>query len=239
MQVQRLSIIIPCYNEEATVSETLRRLLAVDIGKVEKDIVVVDDGSRDRSIEIVEEIRKQYPQTIRLFVQPKNKGKGAAVWRGLSETRGELVVIQDADLEYHPEDFRQMLTLFALPQVDVVFGSRRMLPGNPVSGIAEYIGAQVINAFTNLLYRAQITDQFTCYKMFRKELIPQLKMHSERFEFDAELTAKLLRLGQRVQEVPIRYFPRSRAEGKKIRWLDGLIWLWQIIKHRFTRREAW
>lgn len=239
MPVKMLSIIIPCYNEERTIREALERVLTADLRDVKKDVIVVDDGSRDKSVKIVKEVEQQNSDVLRLLVQPKNKGKGAAVWRGLNEARGELVVIQDADLEYHPEDFRQMLALFVLPQVDVVFGSRRMLTGNPVSGVAEFLGAQVINAFTNVLYGARITDQFTCYKMFRRELMSQLEMRSQRFEFDAELTAKLLRLGQRVQEVPIRYFPRSRQEGKKIRWRDGVAWLWQIIKHRFTRREAW
>lgn len=237
--IKTLSIIVPCYNEERTIAELLSRALAADIGRVGRDIVVVDDFSRDKSREIVQKIVDQNPNTVRLLTQSENRGKGAAVWRGIQVARGELVVIQDADLEYHPQDFRQMLPLFDLEKVDVVFGSRRLLPDNPVSGVAEYIGAQTINFFTNLLYGARITDQFTCYKMFRRELIPQLKMHSERFEFDAELTAKLLRLGQKVQEVPIRYLPRSREEGKKIRRRDGVAWLWQIIKHRFTSRESW
>jgi dolichol-phosphate mannosyltransferase len=235
----KLSIIIPCYNEDKTIGELLRRVLAADLGPVDKDIIVVDDASSDRSAEIVREIERRHSGMVRLLVQPENRGKGAAVRRGLEAAQGELVVIQDADLEYDPRDFRPMLALFDGPDVTVVFGSRRLLPGNPISGLWEYLGAQVINAFTNMLYGARITDQFTCYKMFRRELIPQLKLRTAGFEFDAELTAKLLRLGQRVREVPIHYAPRSRAQGKKIRWRDGVAWLWQIIKHRFTRREYW
>lgn len=231
--IKTLSIIIPCYNEERTVGELLSRVLAVDIGSIQKDIIVIDDFSKDNSRNIVKKIAEQNSGNVRLLAQSRNMGKGAAVWRGMQEAKGNLVVIQDADLEYNPEDFRHMLLLFDMPQVDVVFGSRRLLLGNKVSGAAEYIGAQVINAFTNLLYGARISDQFTCYKMFRRELIPRLHMQSQRFEFDAELTGKLLRLGQHVQEVPIRYTPRSRAEGKKIRWRDGVAWLWQIIKYRF------
>lgn len=234
-----LSIIIPCYNEEKVVGETVRRVLATDIGQIHKDVIVIDDGSSDRSAQIVQEIERHHPAVLRLLVQPKNKGKGAAVWRGMLAARGELIVIQDADLEYHPQDFRQMLPLFDIPHIDVVFGSRRLLPDNPVSGVAEYIGAQIINTLSNLLYRARITDQFTCYKMFRRELVPQLKMRTRRFEFDAELTAKLLRLGKRIQEVPIRYTPRSRAEGKKIRWRDGVSWMWQLIKLRFISPKHW
>lgn len=234
-----LSIIIPCYNEERTIGELLSRVLTSQIGDVEKEVIVVDDASRDRSVDIVREIEKRTMGQVQLLVQSYNQGKGAAVWRGMLAATGDLIVIQDADLEYHPQDFRQMLPLFDLPRVDVVFGSRRLLPGSAVSGAAEYFGAQAINLFTNLLYGARISDQFTCYKMFRRPLVSQLKMRTSRFEFDAELTAKLLRLGQRVQEVPIQYFPRSRVEGKKIRWRDGITWLWQIIKHRFTSRDAW
>lgn len=238
--VHTLSVIIPCYNEERTIVELLRRVLAVNLGDINKDIIVVDDASRDRSRELVRGVMdNDSGDQVRLLEQGINQGKGAAVRRGFDAARGDVIVIQDADLEYHPEDFRHMLPLFALPRVDVVFGSRRMLPGNPISGPAEYIGAEVINAFANVLYGARVTDQFTCYKMFRRELIPLLSMRTSGFEFDAELTAKLFRLGQRVQEVPIRYNPRSQAEGKKIRWRDGIMWLWQIIKHRFTRQSAW
>lgn len=237
--VLTLSIIIPCYNEEKTIGELLKRVLAVDLGSARKEVIVVNDGSQDRSGEIVREFGERSPGQVRLLTQPQNRGKGAAVWRGMQIAKGELIVVQDADLEYRPEDFRQMLTLFEAPNTTVVFGSRRLRPENRVSGLAELIGAQVINAFTNVLYGVNITDQFTCYKMLRRSLIPQLRMRSKRFEFDAELTAKLLRLGQRVQEVPIQYFPRSRAEGKKIRWRDGVVWLWQIIKHRFTPKDTW
>lgn len=234
-----LSIIIPCYNEEKTIGELLRRVLAVDLGAIGKEIIVVDDASNDRSVEIVRDIEHRQSEKLRLLVQPENRGKGAAVRRGLGAARGELVVIQDADLEYYPEDFRPMLALFERPDVDVVFGSRRMMASNAISGIPEYMGAQVINAFTNMLYGASISDQFTCYKMFRRQLLPHLKLRSSRFEFDGELTAKLLRLGLKIHEVPIRYLPRSRLEGKKIGWRDGVAWLTQIIKHRFTRRERW
>ncbi len=234
-----LSIVIPCYNESATVGKLVAQVLLADIGPVQKDVIVVDDGSVDDSCAIVKTIANEHPETLRLLEQKYNQGKGAAVRRGMAEARGELIVIQDADLEYHPKDFKHMLPLFELENVDVVFGSRRLLPGNKVSGLAEYLGAQLINAFTNVLYGARISDQFTCYKMFRRSLLEHIPLRTNRFEFDAELTAKLLRVGQKVQEVPILYTPRSREQGKKIRWRDGAAWLWQIIKHRFTPRRRW
>lgn len=229
----KLSIIIPCYNEVKTIAEILRRVLAVDLPGVEKEILVVDDGSKDDSAVIIEKVASGDP-SIRLLRQPKNMGKGAAMQRGFKEATGDFIVIQDADLEYDPADWQQMIALFRLPQVDVVFGSRRLLPGNPVSGTFFYWGAQLINLFTNILYGARISDQFTCYKMARSNVLKKIPLNSNRFAVDAELTAKLLRLGQFIQEVPITYRPRGREEGKKIRFRDGLAWLWQIIKYRFA-----
>lgn len=229
----KLSIIIPCYNEAKTIAEILRRVQEVSLGGVQKEILVIDDGSKDESAAIVETLAVSQP-SIRLLRQPHNLGKGAAMQRGFKEATGDLVVIQDADLEYDPADWQQMIALFHLPQVDVVFGSRRLLPGNRTSGLFFYFGAQLINLFTNILYGARISDQFTCYKMTRSSVLQKIPLHSNRFAVDAELTAKLLRLGQFIQEVPITYNPRGRKEGKKIRFRDGLSWLWQIIKYRFV-----
>lgn len=230
----KLSIIIPCYNESRTIVEIIQRVLAIDLGLVKKEILVIDDGSTDSSATLVQQQINADASTIRLFKQPRNRGKGAAMQRGFKEATGDLVVIQDADLEYDPADWQQMIPLFRLPQIDVVFGSRRLLPGNPTSGLFFYWGAQLINLFTNILYGARISDQFTCYKMARREVVRHIPLHSQRFAIDAELTAKLLRLGRSIQEVPITYHPRSQTEGKKIRFRDGVSWLWQIIKYRFA-----
>lgn len=235
----KLSVIIPCYNEAKTIERVLERLELAEILDFEREIIVVDDASRDDSVAVVERFAQTHLVTIHVLRQEKNMGKGAAIRRALKEATGDLLVIQDADLEYDPHDLRHMMSLFDLPDVNVVFGSRRLLKSNAVSGFAEYWGAQVINFFTNILYGARITDQFTCYKMFRRELLEEIPLHSNGFEIDAELTAKLLRTGERVQEVPITYHPRSRAQGKKIRWTDGVAWLWQIIKHRFTSPKHW
>ena len=227
-----LSVVIPCYNEEQTLRTSVQRVLDADFGNISKDIVIVDDGSTDQSQAIATEFQTRHPAVVRLLTHTHNQGKGAAVRDGLAVARGDLIVIHDADTEYDPQDFQQMLALFRLPEVDVVFGSRRFLP-NPISGMFYYWGAQLINAFTNVLYGARVTDQFTCYKMFRRTILDQLSLRSNGFAVDAEFTAKILRLGYRIYEVPITYHPRSLREGKKIRFHDGVSWLAQIIKYRF------
>ena len=232
-----LSVIIPCYNEEATIAELLNRVAAVETPGVKREVLVVDDGSTDNSAKLVLE-HASINQSVRLLQQP-NQGKGSAVRAGLAAAVGELVVIQDADLEYDPEDWQQMLLLFKNPDVQVVFGSRRMLSTNPTSGFFYYWGAELINITTNVLYGRRVTDQFTCYKMMRRSMLPQLHLKSDGFEFDAELVAKIFRKGLVVCEVPIRYAPRTVEQGKKIRPQDGLAWLWQILKHRFTSPKSW
>lgn len=235
----KLSVIIPCYNEEKTVAEVLERMLVADMLGLEREIIVIDDASTDKSVEIIERSIAAHPGSIQLLRQPRNQGKGSAIRRGFAAATGDVLVIQDADAEYDPRDLRPMISLFDLPEVDVVFGSRRLLRSNAVSGFAEYWGAQIINLFTNLLYRTRISDQFTCYKMFRRTLLDEIPLRSSGFAIDAEFTAKLLRIGQVVQEVPITYNPRTRQQGKKIRWRDGAAWLWQIVKHRFTLPQHW
>ena len=233
-----LSIVVPCYNEEATVGELLRRVCVADLGGHQMEVIVVDDGSSDRTVELVERFRAGHPK-VQLLIQPCNMGKGAAVRRGLKQAQGDLVVVQDADLEYDPRDFRQMLELFRLPQVAVVFGSRRLLPDHRGSGYFYYWGAQGINLITNLLYGVRISDQFTCYKMMRRSLLTRVSLCSDGFAVDAELVAKLLRLKARIFEVPVTYHPRTRAQGKKIRTSDGLQWFWQIVKYRFLPYRWW
>lgn len=234
----KLSIVIPCYNEERTVGGLLRRVLAVGLEDFDKEVLLVDDGSTDRSRSIAEGVAREFPDVVRVLAQSTNQGKGAAIRRGCLEAQGDLVVIQDADLEYDPEDFRQMLALFRLPEVAVVFGSRRMLP-NPVSSTLYYSGAPLVTALTYLLYGRRLSDQFTCYKMLRRALLTRLSLREKGFTVDAELIAKLLRLGERIYEVPITYRPRSRAEGKKVRLEDGLQWVWQLLKYRVLPKHQW
>lgn len=228
-----LSIVIPCYNEEGTLGALLRRVLAADLGDVRKEMLVVDDGSTDESRAIAEAVAREHPETVRVLVQPRNLGKGAALQRGFREAIGDLVAIQDADLEYDPNDFRQMLALFRLPAVQVVFGSRRLMK-NPVSSKLYYSGVPLITLLTALLYQRHITDQFTCYKMLRRELVRKLTLHERGFMVDAELLAKLFRLGIPIHEVPITYRPRTRAEGKKVTLRHGFQWVGALIRYRFA-----
>ncbi len=233
-----VSIVIPCLNEERTLGELLRRVVAVDLGEVRKEVLVVDDGSTDGSRAIAEEAAARHVGLIRVLAQPQNFGKGAALQRGFLEATGDLVVIQDADLEYDPGDFRQMIAAFHIPDVAAVFGSRR-LRKNPVSTALYYSAVPLVTALTFLLYGTRISDQFTCYKMLRRDLVARIPLKARGFTVDAELIAKLFRLGVRIHEVPISYRPRSRAEGKKVRFRDGVVWCWQLFKHRFTDPARW
>lgn len=233
----KLSVVIPCYNEERTLPTLLDRVLAVPLDAL-KEILVVDDGSTDRSAERAQEIAARHPGVIQVLRQPRNQGKGSALQRGFQEATGDIVVIQDADLEYDPQDFRQMVPLFRLPGVSAVFGSRRLL-SNPVSNRFYYSALPLITVLTYLLYGRRLSDQFTCYKMMRRELLTRIPLRSRGFVVDAELIAKLFRLGAHIQEVPITYHPRSRAEGKKVRLRDGFSWIVELVKHRFSDPARW
>lgn len=226
-----LSIIVPCYNEQATVVGLLHQVLRVDLGNYKKEIIVVDDGSSDTTLAKAKTLLSQHPE-LHLLALP-HRGKGFAIKAGFKKATGDLVIVQDADLEYDPNDWRQMLELFRLPSVHVVFGSRRLLPDHKGSGTLYYWGAQCINLVTNLLYGVRLSDQFTCYKMMRRHLLEKLNLQGEGFEIDGELVAKLLKLKECIYEVPITYHPRTRRQGKKIKVSDGARWFWQIIKYRF------
>lgn len=234
----KLSIVIPCYNEERTITTILERVLAVNFGSTTKEVLVVDDGSKDRSAALAEEVAARHPGVVRVLRQPNNMGKGAALQRGFQEATGDLVAIQDADLEYDPQDFQQMLALFRLPDIAVVFGSRRLIH-NAVSNKLYYSAVPLVTVWTYMLYGRRISDQFTCYKMMRRDLLKRIPLRSRGFVVDGELLAKLFRLGVDIHEVPITYHPRGRAEGKKVRPRDGLHWIWELTKHRFTNPAQW
>ena len=234
----KLSIIIPCYNEEATITTLLDRVWNLNLNTIQKEIIVVDDGSKDQSTKHIQSFITTHPK-VQLLSASRNKGKGAAIRRGFAAATGDLVVIQDADLEYDPHDWEQMLALFKSPKVQVVFGSRRLLKDHSSSGFSYYWGAQSITMVTNLMYGAHMTDMFTCYKMFRRSFLNTLQLQSNGFDIEAELAAKTLRRGATIYEVPISYHPRSIANGKKIRWQDGVGALWQSVQHRFTDQRNW
>lgn len=230
----KLSIIIPAYNEEATIAAIVERVRAVEMGAVEKEIIVVDDGSRDRTWSILATL-----PDIRAISHARNAGKGAAVTTGLKAATGDIVLIQDADLEYDPGDYPAMIQPIVDKKADVVMGSRFLLERPVFFGkrrspyLTHYIGNMLIVTVTNRLYGQSFTDYEGCYKAFARRVLLETPVVANGFEFDNELVCKIMRKGVHLVEVPIRYMPRTYARGKKITWRHGVIMLWTIIKWRF------
>jgi len=222
----KLSIVIPVYNERDTVEEVLRQVKAVDL---EKEVIVVDDGSIDGTREILKKISD--PE-VKIIFQPRNFGKGAAIRRGLEEVSGDYVIIQDADLEYDPQDFKKLLGPVFEKGAKVVYGNRFW---QEVLGqtLKTKLARVILTGLTNLLYGAGINDEATCYKLFKTEVIKDLDLQAERFEFCPEVTAKVCRKGLKIYEVPISYRPRGDEAGKKIKFRDGLTAIWTLLKYRF------
>ena len=227
----RLSVLVPVYNEQDTVIPILERVLAVE---AVKEVIVVDDGSTDGSAGLLKEFAREHPE-VTVLHHPRNRGKGAAVRTALGRATCEVVVVQDADLEYDPRDLPRLLALIEQGEAEVVYGSR-VRGTNPMSYLRYYLGGRLVSLVASLLYGRWLTDEPTCYKMVRRDLLDGIDLEAEGFEFCPELTAKLLRRGVRYREVPIRYRPRSIAQGKKIRARDGLIAVWTLLKLRFCRR---
>jgi len=224
-----LSVVIPCYNERATVAELLRRVQAIPL---DKEIIVIDDKSSDGSKDIVAGLAQKWPE-IRHILQPFNQGKGAAIRRGIEEARGEIVIIQDADLEYDPEEYPKLIQPIVDGHADVVFGSR--FSGHPRRVMLYWhrLGNAFLTFLSNATTNLDLTDMETCYKVFRREVIQSIKLKSNRFGIEPEVTAKLARRGYRIYEVPISYYGREYWEGKKINWKDGFSAIWTILKHGF------
>ncbi len=222
-----LSVIVPCYNERATVAELLRRVRDVPI---EKEIIVVDDKSTDGSRDVVASLAEQWPE-IRHVLQPVNQGKGAAIRRGIEEARGDIVLIQDADLEYDPEEYPKLIQPIVDGHADVVFGSR--FEGYPrrVMLFWHRLGNTFLTFLSNATTNLDLTDMETCYKVFRREIIQSIRLNSNRFGIEPEITAKVARRGYRIFEVPISYYGRDYWEGKKINWKDGFSAIWTILKY--------
>lgn len=223
-----LSVVIPAYNEAETLPEVIRRVRDVPI---RTEIIVVDDGSTDGTPEVLEGLAGP---DLRVLRQPRNRGKGAAVRAGIPLATGELVVIQDGDLEYDPMDWLPMIRKLDAGDLQVVYGSR-ILSGSSMSYLRYWLGGRGVTLATNLLYGAGLTDEPTCYKMFVRELIQSIPLEGDGFEFCPEVTARVLRRGITIGEVPISYNPRKIEEGKKISWRDGFIALWVLLKNRFGR----
>lgn len=228
----KLSIVVPCFNEERSLAELLERVLAAPMGDWDREVLVVDDGSTDGSVAVAERARKERADVIRVLPQGVNRGKGAAVRAGLQAATGDVVLIQDADLEYDPNEYPKLLAPFADPAVHVVYGSRILGSGNR-SYNRYYWGGRLVTLATNLIYGCRITDEPTGYKVFRRSVLEKFTLTCDGFEFCPEITAKLLRRGFAIHEVPIAYRPRSFEEGKKINWRDGIIAIWTLLRFRW------
>lgn len=225
----RLSVIIPVYNETRTLRALVEKVLTVNI---EKEIVIVDDGSTDDTPKILQSLAKDYPD-ITVLRHPRNAGKGAAVRTGIEHAKGAILIIQDADLEYDPNDYHACIGPIERGECQVVYGSRILNRKNNYSHLSFYIGGRLVTLAANLLYGARLTDTPTCYKTFEASLIKSIRIDGNRFDWEPEVTAKILRRGIQIKEVPIAYHPRPISEGKHIRWKDGVQALWTLIKYRF------
>ncbi len=224
----RLSVVIPVYNENATIEEVLRRVLAVP---VEKEVIIVDDGSTDGTRAILERMAQEQP--IRLILQPENRGKGAAIRTGFGFVTGDVVIIQDADLEYDPAEYPKLLQPILEDRADVVYGSR-FYYGRPAGEPWwHYLGNRLLTWISNRLTGLRLTDMETCYKVLRVEVLRTLSIESDRFNVEPEITAKIARGGWRIVEVPIRYRPRFYSSGKKIGLRDAFEALWTMFKYRW------
>jgi glycosyltransferase involved in cell wall biosynthesis len=227
-----LSVIVPVFNERTTVAEVIRRIRAVDL-PLAIEVIVVDDGSSDGSDKVLAALGDS---TVRVISHPQNRGKGAAIRTGLEAVRGDLVLIQDADLEYDPQDWSKLLDPILRGKASVVYGSRftgerkNMLP-------LHWIGNRLLSLITNVLYSSTLSDMETCYKLFDRRVLEGITIQSDKFDFEPEITAKVLRRGHRIYEVPISYAGREPDEGKKITWRDGFGAIKALIKYRFVRLD--
>jgi glycosyltransferase involved in cell wall biosynthesis len=230
VRVNKLSVIIPVFNERNTVAEIVRRMRSVEL-PVEREIVIVDDGSDDGTRDVLTQLRDS---TVRVVAHSANRGKGAAIRTGLESVSGDVVLVQDADLEYDPEDWPKLLAPVLKGRARVVYGSR--FTGERRNMLfLHWVGNRFLSFVTNVLYNSTLSDMETCYKLFERDVLDGMQLRADRFDFEPEFTAKVLRRGIRIYEVPISYAGREPYEGKKITWRDGVIALWTLVKYRFVK----
>ncbi|HSV94360.1 MAG TPA: glycosyltransferase family 2 protein [Spirochaetia bacterium] len=227
--MKKLSVIMPVFNEKAFIKKAVTAVLKASIGKMTKEIIIVDDGSRDGTTQILKKIKNR---KIKIVFQRKNQGKGAAIRRGLKEVTGDIVIIQDADLEYNPKEYPLLLQPILDRKADVVFGSRFL--GDRPHRVLNYwhmVGNKFLTLFSNMMTNINLTDMETGYKMFTREVADKLKLRENRFGMEPEFTAKIARMRCRVYEVGISYSGRNYDQGKKINWRDGVHAIWCILKY--------
>lgn len=225
----KLSVIVPVYNEAKTLEKILAKVKAV---AVEKEIILIDDGSTDGSRELLEKCQKEDP-SLKIIFHSHNQGKAAALRTGFEEAAGNYVIVQDADLEYDPQDYLKLLPPVLSGKAEVVYGSRFMGSYKNMATL-HYWGNRFLTWMINLLYGVRLTDAETCYKLIPTGLIQSIPIRSDRFEFDTEITVKILKRGYKILEVPISYAGRQFSEGKKITWKDGVSAFWYLLKYRFV-----
>ncbi len=245
----RISVVMPAYNERATIEEILARIQAIDL---DKEILIVDDGSTDGTREFLSDLARptEAPLTlhlseavirrdsIRVFFQDRNRGKGAALRRGFQEAKGRIVIIQDADLEYDPVDYHHLFAPIEAGRADVVYGSRFLGGPHRVLFFWHFVGNKLLTILSDMVTNLNLTDVWTCYKAFRREVLDGLELREDRFGFEQEVTSKLAGGGWRMYEVPISYYGRTYAEGKKITWKDGLHAVWCLLRYSWAARPA-
>jgi len=235
MAQNKLSIIIPVYNEKGSIGEIVKRVDKADTGKAAKEIIIADDCSTDGSREIIRKMRGNY---VKVFLE-KNGGKGAALKAGIRKATGNIIIFQDADLEYDPNDYRKLMQPIVEGKASITFGSRfdgkQFVPfgKNRTMHPMHWIGNKGLVIAFNFLYGTRLTDAEPCYKMFRADLLKKIYVKADRFEYDIELMCKIVKLGEKIVQMPISYSPRDFSEGKKINWKDGFKALATMIKYRF------
>lgn len=223
-----LSVLIPAYNEINNIQNILEKIGEVNIPM---EIIVVDDGSTDGTRELLNSLKSD---KIKVVFHEKNQGKGGAIKTAIEYSKGDIIIIQDADLEYDPQDYYKLIPVIESGKEKVVYGSRFLNKQNKHSYFSFFLGGQVVTWITNILYFQNLTDEPTCYKVFDAKLLKSIKLNCTGFEFCPEVTAKIAKMGYKIPEVPISYYPRSISEGKKINWKDGVEAIWVLFKYRFV-----
>jgi glycosyltransferase involved in cell wall biosynthesis len=227
----KLSVIIPVYNEKTTIEAVIHRVREIDVG-MEKEIVIVDDASQDGTQDVLKTL--DYPD-IKTYFHEKNQGKGAALHTGFSNAQGDIILIQDADLEYDPSEYPTLLKPILDGRADVVYGSRFLGGPHRVLFFWHYVGNKLLTTLSNMLSNLNLSDMETCYKVIKKDVLDRITLKSKRFGFEPEITIKLAKLKAKIYEVPISYSGRDYSEGKKIGWKDGFAAIYHIFRYKFFK----